>query len=63
EDESEDELIKDSDLVSKEEMIEKVSKSEQMLIEQRIKDINRRRERENRKITKKSKSKNYKRTK
>ena len=58
-----DTLIKNSDIVSKEEMNEKVHKSEQMLIELKIKDINRRREKENKKITRKSKSKKYKRVK
>ena len=62
-DETVENLIENGDLVSKEEMSEKVYKSEQMLIELKIKDINKKRERENKKITKKSKSKKFKRVK
>ena len=55
-----DEIIKNSDLVSNEEMNKKVYPAEQMLMEMRLKDLNKRKEKNQRKIYKKSSVKKIK---
>ena len=58
-----DEVIKNSNLVTKEELSEKVYPAEQMLLEMRLKDLNKQKKQKAKKVIKFSNSKKYKRIK
>ena len=58
-----DEIIKNSELVTNEELHEKVYPAEQLLMEMRLKEINRQKKKQNKKIIKMPNSKKYKRIK
>ena len=58
-----DEVIKNSDLVTNEELHEKVYPAEQMLLEMRLRDLNRQKKQKSKKIIKLPNTKKYKRIK
>lgn len=58
-----EEIIKNSNLVTKEELNEKVYPAEQLLLEMQLKDLNRQKKKNTKKINKRTRSKKYKRIK